>query len=594
MAIITRAIKVIDVPLARDNTLQATIGRMQIYHLSTMNPEPLVKTLKAIGNLDLDTKLEVDTAKKAIIAYATLADHVTIRALIEKLDGSGREFHVIRLRRLEADYVAGTIKHMIFGGEEEPKKNERSRYYGFFGRSSSRSDKTEKADRFQVDADVESNRLLLWANNIELEEVNNFLLKLGEIPPEGGSAGTIRVLDAYDEDEAAALIEKIRRVWSGKNKLQIDTQPGKAEDPKQKQPQEKKPEPKKPESKKPESKKPESKKPESKKTSGKSVRQASRPKFLLAQLRQESPAAKPQADAAAAIKITRDAHGRMVIASEDTAALDLMEQLIADLSPPPKDYQIFRLKHAWAYDVVFILESFFKEEAEEKENAWDPFWGYRPSQKTKTRARLSKRRPLRFILDSESNSILVQGAGAEQLKQIQELVDLYDKIEPPDSQNVRQTEVFTIRYSKANVIAEAIKEVYRDLLSSSDKAFSGDKKEQKRESRYTYIYGSSGSDDEVTKAPKFKGLLSIGVDDVSNTLIVSAPTYLFAKVSEMIQTLDRAAWPVANVRVVRVGESVNRKHLEQLLMAVTDGTYQQPQPLQKKTSPPEQTTKKNP
>ena len=109
------------------------MARMQIYRLATMNPQPLVKTLHAIGNLDLDTRLEVDEAKKAIIAYATLADHVTIQALIDKLDGTGRRFEVIRLRRLDAEYVAGTIQHMFLGGEEEPKSGNSSRYFGYFG-----------------------------------------------------------------------------------------------------------------------------------------------------------------------------------------------------------------------------------------------------------------------------------------------------------------------------------------------------------------------------------------------------------------------------------------------------------------------------
>lgn len=578
MAIITRAIKAIDVPLDRDSTLQATVGRMKIYRLSTMNPEPLVKTLQSIGNLDLDTKLEIDNDKKSIIAYATLADHVTIQALIEKLDGSGREFHVIRLRRLEADYVAGTITHMMFGGEEEPKKDNRSRYYGFFGRSSSDSAKKERPDGFRVDADVEYNRLLLWANKVELEEVNKFLVKLGEIPPEGGNPETVRVLDVYGDEETAVLIERLRRAWAGKNKLLIDA-------PATKQ--------KKTEDKESEDKNPKAQEAAPKNTSEKSVQRIQHLDIFLTQLQQDStdakqpvekPTVKTQTHIAPPIQITRDESGRVVIASKDTAALDTLEQLIAELAPPPKDYHIFRLKHAWAYDVVFILESFFKEEGEEQESEWDPwYWGYRPSQKTKTPTRLSKRRPLRFILDSESNSILVQGAGAEQLKQIQDLVEFYDKLDPPDSQNIRQTEVFTIRYSKASVIAEAIKEVYRDLLSSTDKAFSSNKKEQNRpESRYTYIIGSNGSDDEMTKAPKFKGLLSIGVDDVSNTLIVSAPTYLFNKVSEMIQTLDRAAWPVANVRVVRIGDSVDHKQLEKLLMAVTDGTYKKPQPAETK------------
>ena len=129
MAVIAKAVEVIDVPLDRDQSLLLNVNRMQIYRLAAIDPEPLVKTLQDSGDLDPTTRLEADRKNKAIIAYAPLTDHLTIRTLVEKLDGSGRQFEVIRLRRLEADYVAGTITFMM--GQEE-KKEERPRYYGFY------------------------------------------------------------------------------------------------------------------------------------------------------------------------------------------------------------------------------------------------------------------------------------------------------------------------------------------------------------------------------------------------------------------------------------------------------------------------------
>ncbi len=103
---------------------------MQVYRLAGIDPEPVVKTLMEIGNLDPATRLEVDKKNSAIIAYASLADHVTIRAVVDKLSGSERKFEVIRLRRLAADYVAGTIDFMMGSGT----KKEKSRPNPFFGR----------------------------------------------------------------------------------------------------------------------------------------------------------------------------------------------------------------------------------------------------------------------------------------------------------------------------------------------------------------------------------------------------------------------------------------------------------------------------
>ena len=118
MAIIEQAIKAIDVPSGRTDSLLINVARMQVYRLHNIDPTPLVKTLLEIGDLSPTARLEIDTKNNAVIAYASLADHVIIRQLVDRLDGSGRKFEVIPLRRLAADYVAGTIDFMMGSPEE--------------------------------------------------------------------------------------------------------------------------------------------------------------------------------------------------------------------------------------------------------------------------------------------------------------------------------------------------------------------------------------------------------------------------------------------------------------------------------------------
>jgi type II secretory pathway component GspD/PulD (secretin) len=211
MAIIAEAVKVIDVPLDRDQSLLLNAGRMQVYRLAAIDPETLIKALEDSGDLDPTTSLVVDKKNKAIIAYAPLADHLTIRTLVEKLDGSSRKFEVIRLRRLAADYVAGTIGSMM--GQTQEKRDERPRYYGYWDDYRSRSSEDQSQDRFRVDADVEGNRLLLWANDIELQEVQNLLVKLGEIPAAGSGQDRVRVLEVDVTENAEQLLDQIRRAW---------------------------------------------------------------------------------------------------------------------------------------------------------------------------------------------------------------------------------------------------------------------------------------------------------------------------------------------------------------------------------------------
>ena len=81
-----------------------------------------------------------------------------------------------------------------------------------YGNQSS-SDKDKSTNEFRVEADVDHNRLLLWANEVELGEVENLLVKLGEIPPKGSRRDTVRVIDARDSKEGEELLERIRQAW---------------------------------------------------------------------------------------------------------------------------------------------------------------------------------------------------------------------------------------------------------------------------------------------------------------------------------------------------------------------------------------------
>jgi type II secretory pathway component GspD/PulD (secretin) len=585
MVIIEQAVKSIDVPSDRFDSLIANPGRMQIYRLHGIDPEPIAKTLEEIGELDPTTRLEVDERNNAIIAFASLADHVIIRQLVERLDGSGRKFEVVQLRRLAADYVAGTIEFMMGSKEEE---SGRSRY-DYFSYRYGRRDESEDKDQFKVDADVESNRLLLWANEIEIAEVMNLLVKLGELPPEGGGQSTLRVLDAVPADEAEALLERLRRVWPSlaPNDLQLPTLP---EEEGQEDSQEPSADP-------------------SAEAQDAHHRNAS-PVFPAALIQApadvspippEKPASEnapgnnqddrstgPSPDlrpalppenvpkkatprpqqAAPPVNLSFGADGSIIITSQDPAALDLLEEAIHQLAPPRREYEIFRLQYADAYWVKDNLEEYFEED--DSDSFRGPFFfGYREPE-SESRFRLSSRRKLKFIYDLDTNSILVQGADAKQLQTIKELIEIYDQPEPTESQTARVSALFQIKYSKASVIAEAIKDVYRDLLSSNDKAL-GQNPEQKNRSAgsISYLFGMGGGDaPERTKAT-FKGKLSMGVDDVTNTLLVSAEgENLMENISRMIETLDEAAKPVSTVSVVQLNGGVNAAHVQEVLTRV--------------------------
>jgi hypothetical protein len=92
---------------------------------------------------------------------------------------------------------------------------------------------------------------------------------------------------------------------------------------------------------------------------------------------------------------------------------------------------------------------------------------------------------------------------------------------------------------------------------------------------YQFNYGYGNSDGDGQKKHQFKGALSIGVDDVSNTLVVSAAPYLMSEVSMLIEYLDEAAKPSTTVQVLNVGGGLSASGLKQALsniLPTTEGT----------------------
>ena len=438
--------------------------------------------------------------------------------------------------------------------------------------SQSNADKEKTTNEFRVEADVDHNRLLLWANEVELGEVENLLVKLGEIPPKGSRRDTVRVIDVRDGKEGEELLEKIRRAWPNiaPNPLLVNPAPAEEKTP-PKSLKEQLPPPD------PATKSADDNalEPVTLGNSGPSTWKADALQFVqFSRETNASAAAKESAERTLPpVEIKVDREGRLIITSEDTEALDSIEELAAQLAPPRRSYKVYKLKYAWAYGVALTLEDFFKdEEKKETRSFWDFYYGAQDDSKDDNQNRLSKRRPLKFISDSESNTILVENADAAQLKTISELVDLYDK-QPDDSQSVRKTETIHLDYSKAKVIAETVKDVYRDLLSANDKALQGAKTD--KDSGRTFIYEFSSGDDGKgdQKMPKFKGQLSIGIDELSNSLVVSAPAYLFDQVHKMIKDLDTAAAPTSTIKVVKLGQGVTSQQAREVLSDILgDGT----------------------
>ena len=538
MAVIERSVEALDVPGDPTTGLLRRMiedsGPVRIYRLARLDPELFVKLLTDTGELNPMTRIEVDKTSKSLLVSATAADHLVIGKLVEQLDGNERQFEVLKLRRLPADYVAGSIRFMM--GLEEEKEDDsssrrRSYYYSYYGDDD--KEEEDEEGQFRVDADVENNRLLLYANSVELEEIRGLLVKLGEVRPDGGGRRTVRVLDVTDE-QAAELLRRLEEVWPRVEDNPLEIDPGPVRDP-ESPPADPQP---------------------AGDTDG-DVATAPRVRVRTAKLVQETaprPGSDADGDAKPAgppVRIRRTPDGRLELSSDDTAALDALEDLAIDLTPPTRDFHVFQLRHtdyvAW---IIGNLEDFFQTEEGDGQMVRDWYGGYVKAGGDDSPSRLSSRKPLAFIGDIDTRTILVQNATPAQIRQIDELLKVWDR--PPDQKGGarRLTEMFTLKAAEAQQVADTLKDVYRDLLSANDPALQnknakgGEGGEKTVEKVYSYFGGGGGEDEggpDREDPVRFKGLLSIGVHAESNTLVVSATETLMANVVQLVEALEAEA-----------------------------------------------------
>jgi type II secretory pathway component GspD/PulD (secretin) len=599
MAIIEAFVQRVDVPNENAADFQRLNTRMRVFRLASLNPNHLVESLTEMDVLEPGTRLRVDETNNAIIAYASVADQYLIQSVVERLDGSERSFEVIRLRRLEAEAVAGSIKFLMGAEEEDASSNRRNYgyydYYGYGGRSST---DTTKKDKMRVGANIQDNQLLLWANAIEMDEVRNLLVKLGEVPPEGGRRDTVRIIDASRQPETFEYLQRLKEQWE-----RVSPNPLDLPDPAEFTPRETGAE--RAEEQTPPAPQRKAAVDDSKTTWLEILSESPQPIAPPQPIAQIDPTvlvsvqhfdgltSRPMTASGATdaevppVSIRVDQGGNLVLQSLDTQALDLLEEYMLANRPPRKPYDIFKVRYARASWVTLNLREYFEKKQEDRRPDFYAFFfdDFRSRNKDESQ-QLGKKSPLRFIYDNDTNSIVVTGASDSDRQTIKELIELWDVPEPKKGEDKdRYTRLIRIKYSRADAIVNTIKEAYRDLLSATDKSVQNQagNQEEKRSGEGGGVVQPSGG-----LSFAFKGKLSLGADTITNSILVSAEGEALMKViADMIQQLDEAARPEGNVEVYKLSGDVNGKSLERALRAIL-GTPNAQQQQQQQQQPQQQ------
>lgn len=566
LKVIQRTVDMLDVPAdhASAADVAADPGRRtpKSYKLESVDPRTLLSTLEEIGDLSPLAELRADNKADILFARATQLDHEKIMAMIEELDGAKQETRVFELRKHPADAVAGTLRGLfaLKKDEDDSSSRRRRRYYGWYGYGD--DEEEEKPTELRVDADVGNNRLIVRGTPEQLDQVEDFLVKIGEPRPGESSGARIRVVEAMDPAATARLIEQLRRSWPtiGDNELVIQAPDQEPQEPTT-------------------DREPEAVD-ETQPTTDRATRVAPNPspfRFAAdvagAETKEPQPVGQAPAKSPVVIKITPD--GRLLLSSQDTDALDRLQRLIESSTAPQERFKIIQVNYVTAFSIYLTLKGFYAEElkGDDTQGYFDyDYWEYVPGKKASPQ--MSRRKKLQLDYDVASNTILVANASPSQLREIEVLISSYDKPTAGDSAKSRRTAAIKVKYNKAKVVAAALKEVYRDLLSQRDKEFETDDKKgagTTKETTTIIRYGNgSGNDNDGDKKPTpvkvgFQGALSVGVDEISNTIIISVQEELFESVLMIVQSLDEAAKPQTTVAVHSVGKGMSAEALQKAL-----------------------------
>ena len=490
-------------------------AQMEIHPLGNADPEVVMQVLNnVVAKKSSGVVLSVDPKSKQLIAVAPPQQQVTIRSAIERLQAARRQFEVFQLEVLEPLTAQLAIEKLVSEG----------------------SGGTKAAGAPVVDADSSTQRLYVRATKEQLEQIRELLVKMGETNlaavGEGARGGT-RVL-LFSGDTKAAMAE-IERVWPqlSKSPLRVLGQQESLQrfGPKTLSPKEKQdPKPAEPktllrppvneqklddalnkQTSAPTSEVPIEFKTAEREGNEQQDAQASDEKVKDEAGAQKDPEVPAAPDEPSPI-IVAPGDDRITIMSDDPEAIAQFESLLRALSPPSgskgREIIVYPLHSASSTVVAELLQKMFRRS------------GFGDSSSVIVEA------------DQRLNAIVVY-AGRNDRAAIERLLKMLDSDEIPESLAANRPHLIPVENTSASRIEQVLKDIYKTQLTS------GGVKQQ--------IPVPSGSSREVAaviqqiNTASGGPLMTLGVDDTTNSIVIMAPGPLVKEVSDLVAQLDENA-----------------------------------------------------
>lgn len=197
-------LQVLDPRASETGDLLESTPQLEVYPITSADPQMVLQVMQTLLGGMPDVRLAIDSKTGALVAWARPAQHATIRATLQQLQGEVGQMEVIPLRVVDPQLAVLAISK-LFGTPTD-------------GSSGSTSNAPT------VDADLSTRMLLVRGTRAQIDQIKQLLTKMGE-PPMDGTAGPVNLMRTIpmDAGTAQAVLNQMQSLWPQirENRLQI-------------------------------------------------------------------------------------------------------------------------------------------------------------------------------------------------------------------------------------------------------------------------------------------------------------------------------------------------------------------------------------
>lgn len=217
--------------------------------------------------------------------------------------------------------------------------------------------------------------------------------------------------------------------------------------------------------------------------------------------------------------------GQLTVASRDIEALNQFEELLRTLQRGRRvsfsngNFSMYLLQNADAEELAEVLNSLFRRDSRSSRSSFRAY-----SQRRST--------SLMVVADKRMNAILVYGSASDRAT-VEEMLDVLDSPDIPESLTTERPKMIPVKNLPANTVLSVLESVYKTQLST--------RRGLRPVTIPVGISREMTSMLELLNATANAPLLTLDVDETTNSIVMRGPRQLCEEIEGFIQELDEQA-----------------------------------------------------